>query len=105
MRSPSALMEFTPQSAIPTDGVDSGDGLTMSDDEVPMCIDNGNPVSSQAEKTGSQWPVGNEGSPSGCGFSTKRIALLPLAAQRSISAAARSGSHNGTRVWGMKRSG
>ncbi len=78
MMSPSALMEFTPQSAMPTDGVDSGDGLTMSDDDVPICMDSGNPVSSQAEKTGSQWPVGNEGSPSGCGILHEEDRLAPL---------------------------
>src|SRR6185369_11082271 len=104
MRSPSALIEFTPHSAMPTDGVVSGDGFNRPDD-VPMCIESGNPVSVAAANTGSQWPLGNDGSPIGYGFSTKLIAFEPFAAQRSISRTARCGSHSGISVCGMKRSG
>ena len=69
---------------MPTDGVASGDG-DRSPDDVPMCIDNGRPVSAAAANTGSQWPLGNDGSPIGYGFSTKMIPFEPFAAQRSIS--------------------
>ena len=72
---------------MPTDGVVSGDGR-IRPVEVPMCIDSGSPVSLQASNTGRQWPVGNDGSPSGCGFSTKSTAREPLPAHRSISATA-----------------
>ena len=92
--SPSALIEFTPHSAMPTDGVASGDGRSNPDD-VPMCIDSGRPVSAAAANTGSQWPDGNDGRPIGYGFSTKLTAFDPFAAQRSISRAASCGSHNG----------
>ena len=46
-------MELIPHSAMPTDGVVSGDGESSPDD-VPMCIDNGRPVSAAAANTGSQ---------------------------------------------------
>ncbi len=93
-----------PHSAMPTDGFVSGDGL-MSPDEVPMCIDSGSPVALHASNTGRQCPVGNDGSPSGYGFSTKSTAREPLSAQRSISATAAGTSQSGMSVWGMKRSG
>src|SRR5262249_1661064 len=104
MMSPSALIELTPHNAMPTDGVVSGDGFNKPDD-VPMTIDNGKPVSAAAANTGSHCPLGNEGSPSGYGFSTKMMPFEPLAAQRSISCTASWVSHNGINVWGMKRSG
>ena len=104
MRSPSALIEFTPHNAMPTDGVASGDG-DSSPDDVPMCIDSGRPVSAAAANTGSQCPVGNDGSPIGYGFSTKMMPFEPFAAHRSISRAASAVSHNGINVCGMNRSG
>ena len=58
-----------------------------------------------ASNTGRQWPVGNEGRPSGCGFSTNSTAREPFAAHRSISLTDSGTSQSGIRVWGMKRSG
>jgi hypothetical protein len=62
-------------------------------------------VASQVSHSRSQWSVWNEGSPSEVGASGKVIARDPLAATRSTSAAARSGSQAGTRDSGMSRSG
>ena len=80
----------------------SGDVLGMRDDE-PMCMHSTVCVSSQARNTGAQWLSRSwtEGSPNGVGFSGKVMAKLPLPAQRWISAAANSASHNGTKVSGM----
>src|SRR5271165_6003168 len=75
------------------------------DDDDPMCMHTTVSVSVAASNTGCQWPSLSwmEGRPRGTGFSGKVMAKLPLAAHRRISAAARAGSHNGTRVRGMRR--
>ena len=77
IKSPSALIEFTPHSATPTDGVASGDG-DSSPDDVPMCIDSGRSVSAAAANTGSQWPLGNDGRPIGIGVLDEDDSLRAL---------------------------
>ncbi len=82
----------------------SGDVLGMRDEE-PMCMHTTVSVSSHAAKRGSQWWLFEctDGNPSGCGFSEKVMAWLPLPAQRRTSAAASAGSHKGTIVSGTRR--
>src|SRR4029453_459251 len=71
------------------------------------CAHNGTPASHTAVKIGSQYPFlsCNDGNPSGCGFSENATARAPLATHRSISRAARAGSHNGMITNGMNRPG
>src|ERR1700678_28296 len=63
----------------------------------PKCRHTGVSVASQVSHSRSQWSVWNEGSPSEVGASGNVMAREPLAATRSTSAAARSGSQLGTR--------
>ena len=72
-------------------------------EEEPMCMLMTVSVSTQAWKSGSQWPECTDGRPSGTGFSENVMLWLPLAAQRRTSSAASCGSQSGTMVSGMSR--
>src|SRR5580658_4632239 len=80
---------------------ESGDGMTISDDE-PMCMQTTVPTSEQAFQKGSLWSLGQ---PSFDGFSEKVTAWQPLAATRRTSAAMISGSQMAGMDRGMKRPG
>src|SRR6204780_5416704 len=74
----------------------SADVAGIFDDE-PMCMLTTVPVSSQAAKKGSQYPLWMLGSPRWGGISLKHTARTPRAALRRTSAAAFWASHNGIR--------
>src|SRR5690348_5724108 len=82
----------------------SSDVRSMNDDD-PTCMLITKRASSHDLKTGSQYPVWIDGSPSLVGFSENAMHFAPRAAVRSISAAAAAGSHNGMIIIGMKRPG
>src|SRR5437868_3674673 len=86
--------------AMGVSGEGTGDQLA-----APVCRQRTVPVSSQAARNGSQWPVWIEGSLSLVGNSGKTTALKPLAALALISLAARSGSGSQGSCRPMIRSG
>src|SRR5579885_1254452 len=90
---------------IPTIGM-SGD-VEGSWEDDPRCMQIGISASAAAATTGSQYRFGSwmDGSPSWYGFSLNAIARAPIAAVRSISAAARAGSQSGRMIMGISRSG
>src|SRR3954465_1151025 len=65
-------------------------------DPLPMCMLIVTWASLQASKNGSQWPLWMLGRPRFEGISLKQTACTPRSALRRISAAASTGSHNGT---------
>src|SRR5580658_7673614 len=83
---------------------ESGEGMTISDDE-PMCMQTTVPSSEQAFQKGSQWSEWTLGQPSLEGFSEKVTAWQPLAATRRTSAAMSSGSQMAGIDRGMNRPG
>ena len=99
MRAPSAH-------ALLAIGAASGISAGIRDDE-PTCMHTTTSASLAASNTGSQYPLMSNivGRPSGAGFSEKARARAPFAAQRSISAAAATGSHSGMSIIGMYRPG
>src|SRR6202167_4923385 len=80
----------------------SADVAGIFDDE-PMCMLTTVPVSSQAAKNGSQYPLWMLGSPRWGGISLKHTARTPRAALRRTSAAASSASHSGMRQSAIRR--
>src|SRR6187455_2927291 len=78
----------------------SGDVAGMRELD-PMCMHTTVAVSWHAANIGSQAFEWIDGRPSGCGFSEKAMAWLPLTAHRRTSSAASTGSHSGTIVSGM----
>src|ERR1700674_1881093 len=83
----------------PTAGGASAEVEGIFDDE-PMCMLTTVPVSAQARKNGSQYPLWMLGSPRWGGISLKHTARTPRAALRRTSAAALWASHNGMRQSG-----
>ena len=80
----------------------SADVAGIFEDE-PMCMQTTVPVSAQAAKNGSQYPLWMLGSPRWGGISLKHTARTPRAALRRTSAAASSASHSGMRQSGSSR--
>src|SRR5271168_420462 len=80
----------------------SADVAGIFDDE-PMCMLTTVPVSSQAAKNGSQYPLWMLGRPRWGGISLKHTARTPRSALRRTSLAASSASHRGIKVRGMRR--
>src|SRR3984957_11057611 len=72
-------------------------------DEEPMCMLTTVPVSAQAAKNGSQYPLWMLGSPRWGGISLKHTARTPRAALRRTSAAALSAFHSVMRHRGRSR--
>src|SRR3954471_16497984 len=104
IRSEMAYIELQAMSEIITAMGASG-AVSGTLPDVPKCMHSGSPVSSIAEKTGSQWSVWNDGWSSVTMFSGKEMARAPLAATRWISATVASMSQNGRMASGMNRSG
>src|SRR5437588_9146278 len=88
---------------LPTNGGTSLPRGSPNFEEEPMCMLTTVRVSSQARQSGSQYPEKMLGRPSQGGHSENATAQEPLAAHRRTSAAARSESHSGITVMGMKR--
>ena len=72
-------------------------------EDEPICMLTTVSVSSHAAHSGSQASLCTLGRPRAAGFSEKAMACDPCAAQRRTSCAARSGSHIGIRVSGIRR--
>jgi len=72
-------------------------------DDDPMCMHTVVPVSWQAAKNGSQYPVWMLGRPRCGGISLKHTAWQPRAPLRRTSSAARSASQSGMSGSGMRR--
>src|SRR6202034_2724528 len=89
-------------SAAPTPTGASADVAGIFDDE-PMCMLTTVPVSSQAAKNGSQYPLWMLGRPRWGGISLKHTARTPRAALRRTSVAALWASHNGMMHSGSSR--
>jgi len=76
-----------------------------ADDEDPACRQTTVPVSAQAARNGSQWPVCSDGSPSRSGSSGKVTAVNPRPALARISAAPSTGSSSHGSCRGIMRPG